>query len=201
MDKFSYKLILVGGESVGKTTFSLRHRSGEFLKEYSPTLGVEAHPIRLSTNVGEVCFNTWDCSGNSKYKGLGEGYYIDAKCVLIFFDVNSMKSFLEVEGYLKSVRKMCGDYIPIVVVGNKADLAKREVKYKVIKRKLVQIGISLDRYVEYSCKSNYHFEQPFIRLLKDLFDQDVKILDLPTLVEPSPTLEDYTQNVWGKLGM
>jgi flagellar biosynthesis GTPase FlhF len=50
-------LILVGDGGVGKTTYVKRHKTGEFVKEYIPTVGIEVHPLTFHTNRGPICFN------------------------------------------------------------------------------------------------------------------------------------------------
>ncbi|CAE8625918.1 unnamed protein product, partial [Polarella glacialis] len=45
-----FKLVLCGDGGVGKTTLVKRHLTGEFEKKYIPTLGVEVHPLKFTTN-------------------------------------------------------------------------------------------------------------------------------------------------------
>ena len=78
-----YKLLLVGESGVGKSTWCKRLRTGEFEPMHIATIGVEVHPIRLQTNIGEVIFKVWDCAGRYAYGGLREGYYIGGDCAII----------------------------------------------------------------------------------------------------------------------
>jgi len=84
-----WKLVLVGDGGVGKTTLVKRHLTGEFEKKYIPTLGVEVHPLKFTTNCGVICFNVWDTAGQEKMGGLRDGYYIQGECAIIMFDVTS----------------------------------------------------------------------------------------------------------------
>ncbi|KAB0384229.1 hypothetical protein FD755_006146 [Muntiacus reevesi] len=83
-----FKLVLVGDGSTGKTTFVKLHLTGEFEK-YVATLGVEVHPLVFHTNRGPIKFNVWDTAGQEKIGGLRDGYYIQAQCAIIMFDVTS----------------------------------------------------------------------------------------------------------------
>lgn len=70
----TFKVVLVGDGGVGKTTFVKRHISGEFEKRYMATMGVEVHPLKFSTNFGEILMNVWDTAGQEKLGGLRDGY-------------------------------------------------------------------------------------------------------------------------------
>jgi len=175
------KLVLVGDGGVGKTTFVKRHKTGEFEKKYIATIGVEVHPMEFTTNRGKVKFNVWDTAGQEKLGGLRDGYYIDAHCAIIMFDVTSRITYKNVPVWYKDIVRICGENIPIVLVGNKVDDKNRKVKAKQIlfARKH---GI---QYFDISAKSNYQFEKPFIYLLKKLTGDPNLILTKEVNLVPS----------------
>lgn len=192
MSKFStYKLVLVGESGVGKTTFVKRHRFGNFEKKHIPTLGVEVHPLRFHTTIGEVCFNTWDIAGNPKFIGLADGYYIQGHCAMVFFDVTNRHSFERVPYWIGELRRVCGDDIPIVVIGNKIDVKHRVVSSEEI---CEYIHANNLHYYDISAKSNYNFEKPFLHLARTLASNlDLQFVDAPTLPPPTlPTLPPPT---------
>lgn len=157
------KLIIVGDGGVGKTTFVKRHLTGEFEKKYIATQGVEVHPMEFSTTKGKIKFNVWDTAGQEKLSGLRDGYYIDAHCAIIMFDVTSRITYKNVPKWFKDITRIC-EGIPIVLVGNKVDEKNRKVKAKQI---LFARKHGL-QYFDVSAKSNYQFEKPFVWLLKKL---------------------------------
>ena len=160
-----FKLVLVGDERVGKTTFIKRHLTGEFEKKYIPTIGVEVHPIKFFTTRGMVSFNIWDTAGQEQYAGLKEGYYIGSHCAIIMFDVTSRTSYTSVPRWHRDLFRQC-ENIPIVLVGNKVDVKDRKIKAKQI---LYHRRHNL-QYFDISSKSNYQFEKPFIGLIPRLLD-------------------------------
>jgi len=161
-----FKLVLVGDGGVGKTTLVKRHLTGEFEKKYIPTLGVEVHPLKFSTNCGDLVFNVWDTAGQEKFGGLRDGYYIQGKCAIIMFDVTSRITYKNVPNWHRDIVRVC-EHIPIVLVGNKVDVKDRQVKAKNIqfhrKRNL--------QYYDLSARSNYNFEKPFLWLARRLVNQ------------------------------
>lgn len=161
-----FKLVLVGDGGVGKTTLVKRHLTGEFEKKYIPTLGVEVHPLKFTTNCGPLTFNVWDTAGQEKFGGLRDGYYIQGQCAVIMFDVTSRITYKNVPTWHRDIVRVC-ENIPIVLVGNKVDVKDRQVKAKNIqfhrKRNL--------QYYDLSARSNYNFEKPFLWLARRLTNQ------------------------------
>ncbi len=57
----SFKVVLVGDNSTGKTTLVKRLVPGELeRKYYLPTLGTEVQPLAFDTTRGKVILNMWD---------------------------------------------------------------------------------------------------------------------------------------------
>ena len=159
-----FKLVLCGDGGTGKTTFVKRHLTGEFEKRYIATLGVEVHPMIFCTSRGKICFQVWDTAGQEKL-------------AIIMFDVCSRVTYKNVTKWYKELTRVC-ENIPIVLVGNKVDVADRKVKARQIlfPRKH---GI---QYYDISAKSNYQFEKPFLWLLKKLTgDPNLTLVEAPAL--------------------
>eukprot|EP00766_Chilomastix_caulleryi_P001921 gnl/Chilomastix_caulleri/2896.p1 GENE.gnl/Chilomastix_caulleri/2896~~gnl/Chilomastix_caulleri/2896.p1 ORF type:complete len:147 (+),score=34.07 gnl/Chilomastix_caulleri/2896:36-476(+) len=122
----TFKLVIVGDGGTGKTTFVKRHRTGEFERNYNPTIGVEVSDLQFSTNCGNLLFKVWDTAGQEKFGGLRDGYYIGADCAIVFFDVTARTTYRNVNNWLRDLERMC-PRIPIVLVGNKIDSKDRKV--------------------------------------------------------------------------
>ncbi|KAB0345699.1 hypothetical protein FD754_022625 [Muntiacus muntjak] len=166
-----FKLVLVGDGGTGKTTFVKRHLTGEFEK-YVATLGVEVHPLVFHTNRGPIKFNVWDTAAQERFGGLRDGYYIQAQCAIIMFDVTSRVTYK--------------NNIPIVLCGSKVDVKDRKVKAKSIvfhqKKKL--------QYYDVSAKSNYNFEKPFLWLATKLIgDPNLEFVAMPALAPPEVVMD------------
>mmetsp|Transcript_42496 Transcript_42496/g.113360 ORF Transcript_42496/g.113360 Transcript_42496/m.113360 type:complete len:165 (+) Transcript_42496:203-697(+) len=128
-----FKLILVGDDGVGKTTFVKRHLTGEFEEKYVATLGVEVHPLTFHTNRGPLTFNVWDTAGQEKFAWpkLRDDYYKEGQCAIIMFDVTSRITYKNVPNWHRDLTRVC-EQIPIVLCGNKVDIKDRKVKAKQI---------------------------------------------------------------------
>ncbi|EFC49804.1 ran family small GTPase [Naegleria gruberi] len=173
----TFKLLLVGDGGTGKTTFVKRHLTGEFEKKYIATVGVEVHPLTFFTTRGPICFNVWDTAGQEKFGGLRDGYYIQGQCAIIMFDVTSRATYKNVPTWHRDIVRVC-ENIPIVLCGNKVDVADRKVKPKSInfhRKKNLQ-------YYDVSAKSNYNFEKPFLWLARKIVgDPNLGLSEAPAM--------------------
>ncbi len=165
-----YKVVLVGDSKVGKTAFIKRHLTGNFETKFNTTIGVEVHNLRFNTNRGQVVFNLWDCAGNPKFSGLGDGYYYGLDAAIIMFDVTDKRSYRNVEKWYDAIRNISAD-VPIVICGNKVDEHIHQVKARHInfhrKKKL--------QYYNISARTGYRLDKPFLGLTKKLLKTyDVK---------------------------
>ena len=108
-----FKPVLVGDGGTGKTTFMKRHLTGEFEK-YVATLNVEVHPLVFHTNRGLIKFNVWYTAGQEKFGGLRDGYYIEAQCAVIMFDITARVTYKNVPNWHRDLVRM-RENIPIVL--------------------------------------------------------------------------------------
>lgn len=75
------KVVIIGNARSGKSSMMRKVLGLNDMEEYIPTIGVEMHPVALDDNKS---FNIWDCAGNPSLRGLGEGYLIRAKIIIVF---------------------------------------------------------------------------------------------------------------------
>ena len=184
------KTIIVGDGGCGKTAFVTRHYTGEFVKNYIATMGVEVRPLTFSTSKGAMTMNIWDCAGQEKFCGLQEIYYQGAQAAIIMFDVTSKISYNNVGPWYNKIKEKCPG-IPIVLCGNKVDVKERKVRPRDItfhRRKSIQ-------YYDISAKSNYNFEKPFLYILRQLFGKDTNFVEEPVdaVTDDLPDYEDVVE--------
>lgn len=175
-----FKLVILGDGGVGKTTFVKRHLTGEFNKRYEPTHGVDVHPMDFETSRGPLRFSCWDTAGQERFGSLRDGYYVNADCAILMFDVTCRLTYKNIPMWYRDIRRVCPN-IPILLVGNKVDVHNRQVRPKMV---TFHRKHSL-QYYEVSAKSNYNFEKPFLYLVRQLYNDDtLQFVDAPALQPP-----------------
>ena len=102
------------------------------------------------------------------------------------FDLTQRGSYKNVPDWYRAVRRVA-EAIPVVLVGNKADVKERQVKAKMItfhRRK----GIP---YFDISAKINYNFDRPFLKLARLIIkDETLTFVEAPAVLPPTATMTD-----------
>ena len=152
------KLVAVGDGGVGKTTYFKKLLNGNFDPEYVATLGVEVHPISIESIPG-VNFNVWDCAGQEKFTGVGDGYFCGADACLAFFDPRSRFSFKNLSNWLRAYSRMVNNN-NIVIVATNLEL---ESERRITRSEIEELGYP---FVEISTKNGTNLEIPFQEIAK-----------------------------------
>jgi len=154
----TYKCVLVGDGGVGKTTLVKGLLTQQFERKYVATLGVEVHPLIF----GNTRFNVWDTAGQEKFGGLRDGYYIQANCGLVCFDLTSPVTFKNAVRWAHDLGKYTQN---LVLVGFKSDLDPRVSQDQILQLcELLQCP-----YFEISTKVGTGIRAPFLHL-KERFE-------------------------------
>jgi small GTP-binding protein len=163
-DAFDYlfKVVLVGDAEVGKTSLTTRFAYGTFTDGYISTLGVDFIVKSIPLNNYIVKLQAWDTAGQERYSGVRPIYYRGAKGALLVYDITVRQSFVNLEKWLAQIRKYSGPHVPIIIVGNKLDLAES----RTVENDEVKV-YSADRnalYFETSAKTDYAVTEVFRKL-------------------------------------
>lgn len=159
------KIVVVGDAAVGKTSLIVRYVKGVFNPSYIITLGVNF--FIQDINIGEktLRLQIWDTAGQERFGPVRQKYYKGARGAVLVFDITNPTSFERLDFWIKEVKQACGD-IPIVFVGNKADL-----RTGVTANQIQEFASGYDlQYVETSAKTGMNTVKPFILLAPQILD-------------------------------
>lgn len=149
------------------------------LQDHSPpphnapqaTIGADFSSKALTVDDRPVMLQLWDTAGQERFMSLGPAFYRGADAAILVFDVNSTKSFEDVEtwrnDFLTHTRgqQRAGDpnRFPFVILGNKIDLdggASRQVDARAAEQWCAARG-GLP-YFEVSAKEDTRVEEAFL---------------------------------------
>ncbi|BED92243.1 MAG: small GTP-binding protein [Candidatus Improbicoccus pseudotrichonymphae] len=130
----SFKVVLVGGQKVGKTGFS-DVLCGRFLSEnYVPTIGAEYYQLKKNCVEGEkISLEIWSTTGQEKHHSLLSIYVRNARVICVCFDLTKKDGHTNenetINSYLHYwvvylVREYCPENAKFMFIGCKSDLTQ-----------------------------------------------------------------------------
>ena len=166
---YDFKVILLGNSSVGKTSILERFTSQKFSQFQRCTINVECKKKTIllgPTTSAEL--SIWDTAGEEKFRALTKNYYRDAQGILLLYDVNDRKTFLDLNKWISDIFEICKkEEISIILVGNKIDL-ERNVK----KEEILEFAEKNDfQQFEVSAKNGINIDLIFEKLAEEMVEK------------------------------
>lgn len=115
------KVVVVGDGAVGKTSLLIRYCTGDFPKDYIPTV-FENHTKQVKKNDQLVLMHLWDTAGQEEYDRLRPLSYPSSDVVFIAFSTISPVSLKNIKDkWAPEIQHYLPD-TPVILVGTKIDL-------------------------------------------------------------------------------
>lgn len=132
----TYKVLVLGDFSVGKTAL-LRSLTGEdFHQDMRPTVGVDFVKKIFEVDGALVQLAIWDSAGQERFRSITKQQYRGVQGLILVYDMTDKNSFETLNFWLNSIQEEMtspagrGSYepTPFVICANKSDLSdKRQV--------------------------------------------------------------------------
>jgi len=138
----------------------------KFSKQYKATIGADFLTKEVQVDDRLVTMQIWDTAGQERFQSLGVAFYRGADCCVLCYDVNTQKTFENLENwrdeFLIQASPADPDGFPFVVLGNKVDVEggeSRVVSEKKAKSWCTSKGAM--PYFETSAKEDVNVEAAF----------------------------------------
>ncbi len=115
---FTFKIVLVGDTSEGKSYFAKNFCYDLFNNETRLTIGVDFFVRSLNTLGKNIKFQIWDVGAEERFRFLVPTYCRGANGGIIVYDVKNANSLAHILENVQLIRREAGD-IPIVIIGTK----------------------------------------------------------------------------------
>lgn len=147
----------------------------KFNIQYRATIGADFLTKEVMVDDRLVTLQIWDTAGQERFQSLGVAFYRGADCCVLVFDVNSAKTFDNLDSwrdeFLIQAAPRDPDRFPFVVIGNKID----EENKRVVSTKRLQAWCAAKGdipYFETSAKEAINVEQAFQTIAKNALLQE-----------------------------
>lgn len=164
-----FKVCLLGDSAVGKSCLVEVLSAKDFRKTFIHNTDIEVTTLSFQTFNPDYkdIIDLWNIPCDVKDL---RPYLLDTDAIIFMFDVTYSPSYDYMMSLIENVKQIKSG-VPMVILGNKVDLCDRRVMPVKIAKELDR---SLFKYWDFSVKSKYNYEKPFMYLLR-LFHKDDNI--------------------------
>eukprot|EP01101_Sappina_pedata_P004453 TRINITY_DN189_c0_g1_i1.p1 TRINITY_DN189_c0_g1~~TRINITY_DN189_c0_g1_i1.p1 ORF type:complete len:186 (+),score=89.24 TRINITY_DN189_c0_g1_i1:157-714(+) len=166
MSVTEYKLVIVGGGGVGKSSLTMQLVSNQFVDEYDPTIEDSYRKQVTIDNIAAI-LDILDTAGQEELSAMRDQYMRNGKGFLIVYAIPSRNSWDEAKALRQRILQVKDeDEFPMVIVGNKKDLASsRQVQEAEASTFCKQNKIP---FFEASAKTRENVEDSFYQLVREI---------------------------------
>ena len=121
----SFKLVVIGGESVGKTSLLDRFQKKSFKENVQASQAVVNfdQKVKLQQFDQNIQLEVYDVPGADRFMVLNRMYLRDTNAALIVYDVNSTESLKQAQVWVDELKEYAPSETVISLTGNKMDIA------------------------------------------------------------------------------
>lgn len=181
------KIVLLGAQGVGKTSFVVRYVRNTFQLGNPSTIGASFLAKKVMVDDYVVRLQIWDTAGQERFRSMAPMYYRSATCGILCYDITSEASFKAMHSWLLELKKNLDSDLIIHIVGTKLDLvnadpSKRQVPFETCVAYASKY-LSTDDYDgadachEISAKDDQGVEEVFEVITRKLIDKKRSIED------------------------
>ena len=169
----SFKIIVIGDSSVGKSCLTTQAVRNNFIEFYQATVGFEFLTFNLRINSNVVKLQIWDTCGQEVYKSLISNFYRNCSLALIVYAINNRNTFEHAENWLNDLKNQSNPNVRVFLVGNKSDLEKERTVSKEEAEQFKEEK-KLDRFMETSAKTGDNARNVMLQAAKILYKDYLK---------------------------
>eukprot|EP00483_Globobulimina_turgida_P002101 UN02103 len=178
-ESYREKICILGAGTVGKSAITIRMVVNEFKHGYEPTIE-DSYTTNITVDDQRTLLEIVDTAGQESFKQLQNIWIRESKAFLLVYAVNSMVTFKAAQNFYKTICRIKNEEKirwDMVLVGNKSDLAQRQVSWEMGKSQADSWGVP---FIETSAKTGDNVQQAFkiivseVRKEKADFDRDDK---------------------------
>jgi small GTP-binding protein len=158
----SYKIVVVGASTVGKSSIVQRLVQGTFTEDGTTTCGADFYTHTCPVNSEQVKLQIWDTAGQERFRSISKSYFRNAVGAVLVYDITNLSSFDQLSDWLNDLQSLAAPNSYILLVGNKSDLEKsRQVGAEVVKDFAERHHLES---IETSAQSGKNIKEAFARM-------------------------------------
>ena len=166
-----FKIVQFGPSGAGKTAIIQQLIDGKIDEKSQPTVGAGLFKRSLTADGEDINLQIWDIAGQERFRSLSTIYFRSSSGGLLVYDVTNRESFKELTSWLDEFKSNACPNAPIVLIGNKSDLADdRQVEKAEADAFAQKYGLT---HIEVSAKNGTNVKEAFEEIIREVKKQTV----------------------------
>ena len=168
-EDLSFKVIIIGDSSVGKSSLANKAIKNKFESSYSATIGFDFFSFFVKINNKILKLQIWDTCGQEIYQSLITNFYRNCSLGIMVYAINNRDSYEHLDLWLKEIKRESNPDAKIFLIGNKCDLEKeRVVTYE--EANIYSEDMEFSKFFEASAKDGINAKEIFIEAARLLYE-------------------------------
>ena len=169
----SFKVIVIGNSSVGKSSLVDRATKNRFIEDYTATIGFDYFSFYIKYDNKIIKLQIWDTCGQEIYQSLITNFYRNSSLALMVYAIDDRMSFENLDNWLKELKRESNPGAKIILIGNKVDLESDRVVSKEEAEKFAK-DYNFSQFFETSAKTGFNTQKVFINTGIMLYEDYIK---------------------------
>jgi small GTP-binding protein len=186
-----FHVVVLGAGGVGKSCLTAQFVHNEWVESYDPTIE-DSYRTQLQVDGRQVVLEILDTAGTEQFVAMRDLYMKTGQGFLLVFSITSQASLDEIASLREEIIRIKDDEnVPIVIVGNKADL---EENRQVPRARGFSVSQRWDApYYESSARTRTNVEECFIDLCRQMLRREDEggVDDAPAHKAEHPAYDSY----------
>ena len=162
----SFKILLLGDTSVGKTCFLKRYTEDTFQDAYLSNIGFDFKFKMVTLKNGkQVKVQLWDTAGQERFRTIAKSYYKGAHGIILIYDVSNPKTYDNIKKWLAQIKEEASSKVCIILVANKIDHEERVVTEEEGEKLAKSFNLKI---FEASAKENINVTEAFQEVIENI---------------------------------
>ena len=127
----TYKILILGDSTVGKTAFIVRFCEGIFEEDSITSVGLDSKVKFISRQEKKIQLQIWDTAGQERFRSLSKSWYKGADGILLMYDISNYDSFKHIKNWISDIKNNISipfEKLALIVIGHKSDLPDEKRK-------------------------------------------------------------------------
>ena len=169
-DLMTFKILLLGNQEVGKTSFIIRFTEDQFNESPLSTIGVDIKNKEIKRKDKNILLKIFDTAGEERFRSISKNYFASADGILLLYDISNDESFKSIKEWIDNIKENVNlSEIGLIIVGNKCDMPEEEKAVNDLMVKDLEKNLNV-KIIEASAKSNINVTESFMLIVDKILE-------------------------------